>query len=129
MTPILNSLFLCDDILSDPARAKPHLIGILNAIRPPTFPYVLKRLCVFAQLIGGWGEIECRVRVVSAKNREVVYESAPVLVHFSDRRQGRYPIVRMLNIALLQPGEYWVELSCSGQFVDDAVLLILGEDE
>ncbi len=50
MKPVVKALYLCDDVLSDPTRAKPHLIGVLNAIRPPAFPHVLKKLCVFAQL-------------------------------------------------------------------------------
>lgn len=69
--PVAKALYLCDDILSDPARGKPHLIGVLNAIRVPTFPHTLAKLCVFAQLGGGLGDVRCYVEVVDAASGEV----------------------------------------------------------
>lgn len=128
MKPVVKALYLCDDVLSDPTRSKPHLIGVLNAIRPPAFPHVLKKLCVFAQLIGGHGEVRCMIRVVHAANRDLTYESNEFPLRFTDRRQTRYFVLRIEDIALQEPGEYWVELHCNGEFVDDAILRILDEE-
>jgi hypothetical protein len=88
--PVAKALYLCDEILSDPNRVKPHVIGVLNAIRPPAFPHVVPRLCVFAQLIGGHGDVRCQVRIVNARNRTVEYESAEQTISFADRLQVRY---------------------------------------
>lgn len=128
MIPLAKSVYICDDILVDPVRVKPHLIGILNSIRPPTFPHILKKLNVFAQMRGGSGRVECIVRVVNAADGSVVFESSPHAMSFSDRLETQYFILRVTNVGLQKPGEYWVELWCEGVFLDDAVLQVLGED-
>jgi len=46
---------------------------------------------------------------------------------FRDRRQKQYFVLRLENIALLHPGEYWIELFCDGQFIDDANFNVLEE--
>lgn len=102
---------------------------MLNAIRPPSFPHVIPRLCVFARLIGGHGEVLCRVRIVNAQNRDVVYESADQPIRFDDRLQTRFFSLRLNQITVHAPGDFWVEFYCSGQFVDDAVLQILAGGE
>jgi hypothetical protein len=125
VVPVAKALYLCDDILSDPTRVKPHLIGVLNAIRPPAFPHVIPRLCDFAQLIGGYGEVRCVVRVVNAHNQDVAYQSSERLVRFDDRLQTRYFSLRLEQVTIHTPGDFWVEFTCNDQFVDDAVLRIL----
>jgi hypothetical protein len=124
--PVGKVLYLCDDILSDPARGKPHLVGILNAIRPPALPHAIPKLCVFARLVGGHGDVRCRVRVVSARDLSVVYESADQPVRFADPLQTRYFVLRLTDVTIHTPGVYWLELSCDGQFLDDAILRIVG---
>lgn len=126
VSPVAKALYLCDDILSDPTRVKPHLIGVLNAIRPPAFPHTLPRLCVFARLIGGHGEVKCRVEIVNAQSRTLMYTSPDQTLRFDDRRQTRYFTLRLTGISIPGPGEYWVEFYCNGRFVDDSVLCILG---
>ena len=83
--PVAKALYLCDEILSDPARVKPHLIGVLNSIRPPEFPHTVERLCVFATLIGGHGEVRCLGRIVNSRSHEVAYQSTERVVRFDDR--------------------------------------------
>ena len=72
--------------------------------------------------------VRCSIRVVNSANRELTYESAEFPLRFNDRRQTRYFVLRITGIGIQEPGEYWVELQCNGQFVDDAVLRILGEE-
>jgi hypothetical protein len=124
--PVAKALYLCDDILSDAARVKPHLIGVLNAIRPPAFPHTIARLCIFAVLVGGYGDVRCRVRVVNAHNREVAYESPLRTIRFDDRLQTRYYAHRLEQITISAPRAFWVELTCNDEFIDDASLHILG---
>ena len=123
--PVAKAVFLCDDILSDPARGKPHLIGLLNAIRAPSFPYSLDRLRVFAKLVGGFGEVKCRVVIHHARSELVVYQSADQVLRFADRRMTIYANFRLQNLTWPAPGEYLVELYCNGQFVDDATVELL----
>ena len=86
------------------------------------FPHALARLCIFAQFVGGYGEVRCRVRVVSAHSRDVVYQSPVQIVRFDERRQTRYFALRLTQITIHAAGEYWVEFYCNDQFVDDATL-------
>ncbi len=120
--PVAKALYLRDDILSDPARGKPHLIGVLNSARVASFPHTLAKLCVFAVLVNGYGDVSCRVRIVNAHGREVVYESAEQVLRFDDRAQTRYFTLRLTQITVPAPGEFWVELFCNKRFVDDATL-------
>lgn len=122
--PVAKALYLCDDILSDPARGKPHLIGVLNAIRVPTFPHTLAKLCVFAQLVGGLGDVRRHVEVVDAASGEVAYRSPARVVRFDDRRQTRYYYLKLTQIVLPAAAEFWVEFFCNGQFLDDATLRV-----
>ena len=120
--PIAKALYLCDDVLSDPARGKPHLIGVLNAIRVPAFPHTLPQLCVFARLIDGFGDVRCRVEVSRASDRSLIYRSPERVLIFPDRHQTRYYILRMQQVRCPAAAEYWVEFFCNDEFVDDAVL-------
>jgi len=124
--PVAKALYLCDNILADVTRVKPHLVGVLNAFRPPAFPHVIPQLCVFAQLVGGHGDVRCVVRVVNAQTRDVAYQSTERVIRFDDRLQTRYFSLRLAQVTVHAPGEFWVEFHCNGQFVDAAVLRILG---
>jgi len=123
--PVAKALYLCDEILSDPARAKPHLLGVLNAIRVASFPHVLARLCVFAKLSDGLGDIRCRARIVNARTSSIVFETPEHTIRFRDRRQILYANFRIEQLVWTAPGESVVELFCDGQFVDDAVLMVV----
>jgi len=124
VVPIAKALYLCDDVLSDPARVKPHLVGVLNAVRVPAFPHTLAKLCIFAQLVGGFGDVRCQVQVVNASNRDVVYRSPARTVRFDDRRQTRYYSLKLTQIIIPAPADFWVEFFCNDQFVDDATLRV-----
>lgn len=127
LIPVAKALYLCDDILSDSGRVKPHLIGVLNAVRISALPQTLAKLCIFAQLVGGFGEVRCSVRVVRAQNREAVYQSPEVVVQFDDRGQTRYFYLRLTQITIRTAEEFWVELYCNDQYVDDATLEVVAE--
>jgi len=124
--PLAKAIYFCDDILSDPVRGKPHLIGVLNTVRVSAFPHALARLCIFARLVGGYGEVRCQIRVVNAHDRDVVYQSPAQIVRFDDRRQTRYFVLQLTQITIHAAGEFWVEFYCNDQFVDDATLRFLG---
>ncbi len=103
LIPVAKSLYLCDEILSDPARVKPHLIGVLNAVHPLSYPHTVQQLCVFARLIDGLGDIRCRVIVTRASDGAVVYRSPEQVLRFPDRHQTRYFTLKMLQVACPAP--------------------------
>jgi len=122
--PVAKSLYLCDEILADPTRVKPHLIGVLNSVRVPTFPHTVDRLCVFAKLCDGFGDVRCVVRVVNTRDLTTHFETSERMLHFRDRRQTLYAIFRLEQLVWPETGEFVVELYCNGKFVDDATLTI-----
>lgn len=125
LIPVAKAVYLCDDILSDPTRVKPHLIGVLNAIRADRYPYILPKLQVFAKLVDGLGEVRCRVLIHHARTGRVVHQTGDQVLRFADRRQTIYATFRLQELVWPSPGEYLVELYCNGQFVDDATLRLL----
>src|SRR5262245_28678087 len=67
--PIGKIVYVCDDVVSDPTSHKFHIIGAFSSLRLPAgegFPYQHGRLCVFAQLAGGRGQMAFRAAVVDA---------------------------------------------------------------
>ena len=123
--PVAKALYLCDDILSDPERVKPHLIGVQNAVRVTTFPHTLDRLYVFAKLCGGWGDVRCQIRIVNTRTLTTLFQSSERILHFRDRRQILYLIFRFEQLTWHEAGEFTVELYCNGEFIDDAMLTVL----
>jgi hypothetical protein len=49
--PIVKGIYVCDDVVGNPVGGKPMIVNLWNTFRPPAgsaFPYMLKKLCVFA---------------------------------------------------------------------------------
>lgn len=129
--PVVKGLYLCDELLGDPARKKTHLIGLLNAVRVPAgavLPFKLGRLIVFALIAGGIRPARLRVQIVTATGR-VVYRSPEVTIAFPQRRTPIEVAFRILGLVFPEPGEYLVELWCDDRFVEDRLLQLLAAEE
>lgn len=123
--PVAKSIYICDDLIPDPAKNKLLIVGACNAIRLPldaAFPYTLGKLCIFAQLVGGIGPVTLRLDVVRAAIREVIYSSGPRNVAFPGRHTTVAFSLRLRQFVFPAPGEYWVELYCQDQFLDDRLI-------
>ena len=67
--PVAKALYVCDDLISDSSSNKFLIVGACNAVRLPkdaAFPYVLNKLCIFAQLVGGINSATACINVVQA---------------------------------------------------------------
>lgn len=128
VVPVGKIVYVCDDVLEDSASGKTHVLGIFNAVRkdgPSVFPYRLGRLCVFAQLTGGTGQLPARVDVVNGRTQEVVFRSQERLVNFAGKQTEVAVCFRILGVAFPGPGVYFVEFYCGNRFIDDRIVRLL----
>jgi hypothetical protein len=67
--PTGKLVYVCDDVLQDPASGKLSFLGIFDDVVSPTAPgdpFRLGRICVAAQLVGGSGPVPVHIEVVEA---------------------------------------------------------------
>ncbi len=123
LVPVAKSLYICDGTIGF-ANQKTDLMGIFNAIRPPQYPHVQRQFVIFAQLLGGLGQVPFYFDVRYAADNTLVHSTKARLLNFSNRDT----IVQMAYTAdcqFPQPGIYVVELICNGQWVADTTLKLL----
>jgi hypothetical protein len=126
LIPLGKIVYVCDDVLQDPARGKLHVLGAFNAIRPPSgtgYPYRLPKLCVFAQLTGSLGVGTVEARATNAATGEEVFASPQYQVTFPGGHGILTVVIRLLNCPFPQPGVYLIQLFSQGAFIDDRRLV------
>lgn len=124
--PLGKIVYVCDDVLQDPGSGKLHVLGAFTAVRPPegaAYPFVLRQLCVFAQLAGGRGNCSVQARVVDAETGHEVFGSPPHEVAFPGGTTVVTALFRLLECPFPAPGTYLVQLYCQGTFLDDRRLI------
>jgi hypothetical protein len=125
VNPTGKLVYVCDEVLQDPASGKVSFLGIFDdVVAPPGsgYPFRLGRMCVAAQLIGGSGPVSVRVEVVEAATQNLVRGAGPFPVSFPSRHQVVTVCVRLRNVVFPAPGVYFVELYGQGAFLDDRTL-------
>ncbi len=123
--PTGKLVYLCDEVLHDPASGKISYLCIFDDVAAPPgsgYPFRLGRMCVAAQLVGGVGPIPVHVEVVEGATQNLVRRAGPFTLNFPGRHQIVTACVRLLNVAFPGPGVYFVELYSQGAFVDDRTL-------
>jgi hypothetical protein len=127
VAPLGKIVYVCDDVLQDPASGKFHVLGAFTAVRPPegaAYPYLLRQLCVFAQLAGGLGPCSVQARVVDAATGNEVFGSPPHQVTFPGGTTVVTVLFRLQDCPFPGPGVYLVQLFCQGTFLDDRRLTV-----
>jgi hypothetical protein len=89
------------------------------------YPFVLDRLCVFAQFAGGRGAITFRVSVVDASTGDEVFGSRTYSVMMPGGHVVVTVLIRLKNCSFPDPGTYLVQLFADGDFVDDRRLTLI----
>jgi hypothetical protein len=132
MRPIAKSIFVCDDVVADVASGKVSVLNLLNAVRVPPderLPYRLAKLCTFAVLRGGRGLSRFQVRIRRADTGDLFTSTSEQHISFQHPHLTIYLLFRMTEINVPVAGEYFVELYCDDQFVDDQVVKVLQTEE
>jgi hypothetical protein len=73
--PAAKALYLCDGCIGFPNQ-KTDLIGLFNSIRPNKYPHVQSQFVVFAQLLGGLGQVPCYIDIRYAATDDLVHTTA-----------------------------------------------------
>jgi hypothetical protein len=126
VVPLGKIVYVCDDVLQDPASGKVHVLGVFNAIRPPSgtgYPYHLPKLCVFAQLTGSIGVGTVQARAMDASTGQEVFASPQYQVNFPGGQSILTVVIRLSDCLFPQPGVYLVQLFSQGAFIDDRRLV------
>ena len=84
--PYAKALYLCDGHIGS-ANQKADLVGIFNSIRASSFPHTQRQFVIFAQLIGGFGQVPFYLDVTLAQSGQVVYTTNTHVLAFSRRNQ------------------------------------------
>jgi hypothetical protein len=122
VSPTAKCVYVCDEVLQDPASGKVSFLGIFDDVVVPPgerYPFRLARMCVAAQLVGESGAVPVHIEVVEAATQDLVRRAGPFPVSFPSRHQIVTVCVRLLNVDFPSSGVYFVELYSQGAFLDD----------
>jgi hypothetical protein len=126
--PVAKCVYICDDVVADPASGKVNLFNLWDGLRVPahgTFPFCLAKLCVFVWWRGGLGKLRSRVDIVRASTGTLVRRTKDCVLDFGRRTDSVFARYKLENCTFPEPGYYFVEVYCEGEFVDDQVLRVM----
>jgi hypothetical protein len=125
VNPAGKVVYVCDEVLQDQASGKYNFLGIFDDVVPSStggYPFRLGRICVAAQLAGGFGQIPLGVEVVEGSTQNLIRRAGPFFVQFPTRHQVVTVCIRLRDVVFPAPGVYFVELFSQGTFLDDRMV-------
>src|SRR6266545_1725185 len=126
LLPVVKGVYVCDDVLADPASGKVSLLNAFVTVRPSSaFPFVLDKLSVAVALRGGRGQSRVRIDVVRLATTSVVFRTQERDLSFLTPLMTVYARFRLENVRFPSEGRYAVEVYADGEFLDDEVLTVL----
>jgi hypothetical protein len=126
--PVAKVVYICDDVVRDSASGKVSVLNLWDTIRfssDDTFPFRLKKLCVFVWWRDGLGTVTTRVDVVHASTRQIVHQTNNCMIRFPSRGRSVFGRYMIQDCEFPEPGKYCVEMFCENEFVDDQVIQFL----
>jgi hypothetical protein len=121
INPVAKSLYLCDYVFGNP-DGKTDLRGLINAIFAESFPHVQGEICVFAQLLGGLGEVGIHIDIREARTNSLIHTSHLHRLEFSFRNELIQVVVALQEIHFPNPGIYLVEMFCNNIWIADTTI-------
>ena len=107
--PIAEALILCDEIITEAGTNKKSLIGTFNSIVSSNFPMQHAKICVYAAMTNGQGEMKGELRCVRVDDQQEIFKAAGN-VQFADPNQVVEMSFNFRNILFERPGLYTFEL-------------------
>lgn len=104
-------------------NGKTDLYGIFNAIRPVTYPHRQERFCVFAQLVGGRGNVPFFVDIVYAREEQLIHTTTTNTLRFPGRSTVVQLALTVEGCRFEKQGIYLI-VYCDNICVADASLLL-----
>jgi hypothetical protein len=124
IVPFAKALYLCDGHIGF-VNQKTDLVGIFNSIRAPTYPHLQRHFVIFAQLIGGLGQIPFFLDVTFRQTGQLVHTTNAHVLNFPRRDKLLQLAYTLQGCRFPTHGAYLVELFCNGQWVADTTLELL----
>ena len=125
--PLGKIVYVCDDIVQDLSTGKITILGSFTSIRmgpETTYPLRRDKICVFAQLTGGYGPATIQARVVDASTGDDTFTSQVYPLHLPGGNIYITVLIRILNCPFRHPGVYFVQLYCRDVFIVDRRLIV-----
>lgn len=124
ITPVAKALYICDGAIGF-ANQKTDVMGLFNAIRPPLYPHLQNQFVVFAQLLGGLGQVPFYIDIRYAADLSLVHTTNARLLNFANRDTLIQLACTVNGCPFPQPGIYLIELICNGLWVADTTLKLV----
>jgi hypothetical protein len=125
--PIAKSIYVCDDVVSDPSSGKVSILNLWDAVRVPageSFPYALAKLCVFVWWRDGQGKVKTRIDIVQASTGTVVRRTKDYYLNLPDPMVSVWAHYKLEWCTFPAPGYYSVEVYCEDEFLDDQLIQV-----
>jgi hypothetical protein len=114
--PIAESLVICDHIITEAGTNKKSLIGIFNSLASTNFPVQHPKLCVYAAMSNGRGEMVVDLRCVRMKDSKEVFKLSGTL-QFPDPNAVIELVANLNQFPFEQDGLYSFELVCEDEIL------------
>lgn len=121
--PSPRSLFLCDSFERFP-NGKANLYGIFTRARADSYPHERIQIVVFAELVGGLGNLPFTIEIVNARSGATIFRTRERVLRFKDRLEVMQLAHAIHFIRFSSPGVYFVQLWCNNRFIADARLVL-----
>lgn len=122
--PIAEALILCDEIINEAGTNKKSLIGTFNNIVAADFPTQHPKICVYAAMTNGQGQMSGELRCVRADDQQEIFKAAGT-VQFTDPNQVVEMSFNFRNIVFERPGIYSFELLAGDELLLEKRLYVV----
>jgi hypothetical protein len=128
-TPLVRSLIVCEDIITDPGnRKRVSLVNLIHSIRSldePPYPLLYRELCVFVQLTSCRGQGEVRVEIRQADMDSVIFATQPRTVSFPNDPVAVHGMrFRIRGCTFPAAGLYWVQFWYDNRLLDQRPIIL-----
>ena len=121
--PNLQFSVICDDVRRE-ENGKFILIGLFEAINSKKFPATHPSMFVVDRWCKGQGTFTQKIRIVSAKDNVVVFQTDDQVFELTDIDKHHTLVSRFNNLAFKEPGKYWLEVLLDAELVLNYPILL-----
>ena len=114
--PIAEALIICDEIINEAGTNKKSLIGTFNSILSDQYPMQHAKICVYAAMTNGQGEMSGELRCMRVDDQQMIFKASGT-VQFADPNQVVEMSFNFRNIVFERPGLYTFELLAADELL------------
>ncbi|MEM7392349.1 MAG: hypothetical protein AAF492_08360 [Verrucomicrobiota bacterium] len=107
--PDLQSSLLCDDVRQE-SNGKFMLIGLFDAINPPSLPIRYPKLFMLTRWCSGEGQFSQQTRILKPDQSSVLVEGKKIPVKLPSPESTATNVEVFVNVAFEEEGTHWIEI-------------------